>query len=311
MISNRKQMVSDLRCIHEVCTALSTGLGSPEVRIFPRVSCDTFCQSAWSAANTPTVSPAIRQLPALERSLFSLPSLALLRLKPPYGHGGTRWGDPRILSPLTRIISTSSLENWDGPKVDLLPCPVRPGLGCSNIFQISPIPSDGFHIVRDHHILVSVPLLSDLLVKQTLLHPSHPTGPSRTQFTIPPLATWTKCRVAAPKIWAHQGAMKSADGAICKTTASLDKALRATRSFWQDFPTPYHPTWTSLLADYSQQVTPIPPSNSPGYNELYKSIITSPDSACRWHSVLCLALIPLGLLASPRAPPIFQFVKTT
>ena len=141
------------------------------------------------------------------------------------------------------------------------------------------IPSDGFHIVRDHYILVSVPLLSDLLVKYELLHPSHPTGPSRTQFTIPPLATWTKCRVAAPKIWAHQGAIKSADGTICTTTASLDEALRATRSFWQDFPTPYHPTWTSLLADYSQQVTPIPPCDPPGYNELYKSIITSPDSA--------------------------------
>ena len=141
------------------------------------------------------------------------------------------------------------------------------------------IPSDGFHIVRDHYILVSVPLLSDLLVKYELLHPSHPTGPSRTQFTIPPLATWTKCRVAAPRIWAHQGAIKSADGTICTTTASLDEALRATRSFWQDFATPYHPTWTSLLADYSQQVTPIPPCDPPGYNELYKSIITSPDSA--------------------------------
>ena len=34
-----------------------------------------------------------------------------------------------------------------------------------------------------------------------------------------------------------------------------------------------------LLADYSQQVTPIPPCDPPGDNELYKSIITSPDSA--------------------------------
>jgi len=93
------------------------------------------------------------------------------------------------------------------------------------------------------------------------------------------VATWTKCRVAAPTIWAHQGAIKSADGAICTTTASLDAALRTTQSFWQDFPTPYHPTWSSLLADYSLQVTPLPPCVPPGYNEFYyKSVITSSDS---------------------------------
>ena len=57
------------------------------------------------------------------------------RSRPPSGHGGTLWGNPRLRSPLIRIISTCCLENWDGPKVDLLPCPVRPGLGCSNIFQ--------------------------------------------------------------------------------------------------------------------------------------------------------------------------------
>ena len=224
-----------------------------------------------SHSNNPTVSPAIRQLPALERSLLSLSHPTTSKVKATIWAWWHSVGQPRLLSPLIRIISTSCLENGDGPKVNLSPCPVRPGLGCSNIFQA--------YLAMDHYILVSVPLLSDLLVKYELLHPSHPTGPSRAQFTIPPLATWTKCRVAAPKIWAHQGAIKSADGTICTTTASLDEALRATRSFWQDFPTPYHPTWTSLLADYSQQVTPIPPCDPPGYNELYKSIITSPDSA--------------------------------
>lgn len=122
-------------------------------------------------------------------------------------------------------------------------------------------------------------LLSELLTKYDLLHPSQPPGPTRTQFTIPPVATWTKCRIAAPKIWAHQGAIKSADGAICTTTATLDAALRATRAFWQDFPAPFHSAWSSLLADYTQQITPLPPCSPPGYNEFYKSIITSPDSA--------------------------------
>ena len=140
-------------------------------------------------------------------------------------------------------------------------------------------PAEGYHIVRDTHYLVSVPLLSDLLVKYSLLHPSQPLGPTRTQFTIPPAATWTKCRVAAPKIWAHQGAIKSSDGTICTTTASLDAALPATRSFWQDFPTPFHPAWATLLNDYTQQIKPLPSSLPPGYTEFYKSIITSPDSA--------------------------------
>ena len=94
---------------------------------------------------------------------------------------------------------------------------------------------------KKKHYLVAAPLLSDLLIKYALLHPSQPPGPTRTQFTLPPVATWTKCRIAAPKIWAHQGAIKSADGTICTTTASLDAALRATRSFWQDFPTPISP----------------------------------------------------------------------
>lgn len=140
-------------------------------------------------------------------------------------------------------------------------------------------PTDGYHVVCDNHYLVSVPFLSDLLVKYDLLHPSQLPGPTRTQFTVPPVATWTKCRVSAPKIWAHQGVIKSADGTVCTTTASLDAALRATRSFWQDFPTPFHPSC-------------LPPA----YNEFYKSIITSPDSA------LSLAPIPLSVIACPWNP---------
>ena len=229
-----------------------------------------------SHSNNPTVSPAIRQLPALERSLLSLSHPTTSKVKATIWAWWHSVGQPQtpVSNPHHFNLLSRKLGRAKGRLVTL------PSASWTWLLQHFPdIPSDGFHIVRDHYILVSVPLLSDLLVKYELLHPSHPTGPSRTQFTIPPLATWTKCRVAAPKIWAHQGAIKSADGTICTTTASLDEALRATRSFWQDFPTPYHPTWTSLLADCSQQVTPIPPCDPPGYNELYKSIITSPDSA--------------------------------
>ena len=73
--------------------------------------------------------------PPLKGHSFHSPILPPPRSRPPSGHGGILWGNPRLLSPLIRIISTSCLENWDGPKVDLSPCPVRPGLGCSNIFQ--------------------------------------------------------------------------------------------------------------------------------------------------------------------------------
>ena len=76
-----------------------------------------------------------------------------------------------------------------------------------------------------------------------------------------------------------QGTIKSSDGTICKTSRALDLALRATRSFWQDSPTPYHPSWTSLLTTYSAQTSPFPHSSPPGYDSLYRAVITSPDSA--------------------------------
>ena len=229
-----------------------------------------------SYSNTPAASSAIQQLPALDCSLLSLPIPTTSNVK------ASIWAWWHTLRQTQKISSNSHHFNILSRKLSrakgrLVTLPSPSWTWLLNHFPDTP--TDRFHIVRDHYYLVSVPLLSDLLVKYELLHPSHPPGPSRTQFTIPPVATWTNCRVAAPKIWAHQGAIKSADGAICTTTASLDAALRATRSVWQDFPTPYHPTWSSLLTDYSQQITPLPSCLPPGYNEFYKSVITSPDSA--------------------------------
>ena len=106
--------------------------------------------------------------------------------------------------------------------------------------------------------LIPLPLLSDLL-KYDLLHVKIPPSLVRPQFTIPPPATWSKCRVAAPKIWAHQGPIRSAGGTPCRTSSTLDLALRATRSFWQESPTPHHPSWHSLLSTYASQTSPFFP----------------------------------------------------
>ena len=116
------------------------------------------------------------------------------------------------------------------------------------------------------------------MIKYELLHP--PTSSNtRTQFSAPSPATWSKCRVAAPKIWAHQGIIKSESGEICTTSATLDSALRATRSFWQDFPPPYHSHWHELLSFYASKVSPVPHSFPPDFDDFYKSITSSPDSA--------------------------------
>ena len=88
-----------------------------------------------------------------------------------------------------------------------------------------------------------------------------------------------KCRVAAPKIWAHQGVIKSESGHICTTSSTLDSALRATRSFWQDFPSPYHSHWTELLSFYASRVSPVPHCSPPNFDDFYKAITSSPDSA--------------------------------
>ena len=56
-----------------------------------------------------------------------------------------------------------------------------------------------FPIHHDSHVTLPAPLLSDLLIKYELLHP--PTSNvTRTQFSVPSPATWSKCRVAAQRV---------------------------------------------------------------------------------------------------------------
>lgn len=82
-----------------------------------------------SHTNNPTVSPAIRQLPVLERSLVSLPSPTTSKVKAAISAWWHSVGRPQNPISSNPYILTSSLANWDGPKVALLLCPSRPGLG--------------------------------------------------------------------------------------------------------------------------------------------------------------------------------------
>ena len=66
---------------------------------------------------------------------------------------------------------------------------------------------------------------------------------------------------------------------ICTTSSTLDAALRATRSFWQDFPSPYHSHWTELLSFYASRVSLVPHCSPPNFDDFYKAITSSPDSA--------------------------------
>ena len=84
---------------------------------------------------------------------------------------------------------------------------------------------------------------------------------------------------SAPKLARHHGSIRAADGSICVTTASLDQALRATRDFWSERPSPYHPDWSYLLAEYSQGTSSLPSCPPPSYQQFYHSTINSPDSA--------------------------------
>ena len=100
-----------------------------------------------------------------------------------------------------------------------------------------------------------------------------------SQFSTPPSHTWHKCRHAASKIARHTGIIRSATSDVCKTTADLDRALRATRSFWQENPCPCDPSWSSLLQDYAASTSTFSPCLPPTYDDFYHAIVTSPDSA--------------------------------
>ena len=101
---------------------------------------------------------------------------------------------------------------------------------------------------------------------------------TRPQFSSPSTRTW-QSRFAAPKVAQHHGAIRSSSGELCTTTKTLDQVLRATRSFWSQPPSPYHPDWTLLLKDYALTSAHFPSCNAPNYDDFYHSVITSPDSA--------------------------------
>ena len=203
---------------------------------------------------------------------YSLPTLhPSYPLKPSSGHGGTQKAATFLKTNLPHFTTIFSPVNYHMPVIPLL----RFRLSLTTGFSLTFLPSS---------LLPSLLLFSPFLffpislpnmtypmrILPHLLHdPSFPL----------PVTTWAKCRVAAPKIWAHQGTIKSADGTPCRTSHSLDLALRATRAFWQDSPTPYHPSWTPLLTSYASANTPFPPTPPPAYDEFYHAVISSPDSA--------------------------------
>ena len=113
-----------------------------------------------------------------------------------------------------------------------------------------PSVSSSYPIVHDTFVSVPIILLSRLLTQYDNYSPLL-IDPSLGLSSLLPSHTWHKCRHAAPKIARHTGIIRSTTGDVCKTTADLDRALRATRSFWQEYPCPYDPSWSSLLQDYA------------------------------------------------------------
>ena len=134
-------------------------------------------------------------------------------------------------------------------------------------------------LVQDHHVHIPLLFLSKLLIQYDTLQVSQPILRPQTQFSTHPTQTWHKCRVAAPKTSQYQGTVRSSNGTLCTSTATLDQALRATRKFWQEPPLPHDPYWDTLLSAYSDACTPFPHCSPPSYTSLYHAVITSPDSA--------------------------------
>ena len=230
-----------------------------------------------SLSSSPSPTSASQSLVSLQRSLLSAnpPTLASIKARiwawwHSDGQRNNSSPSPFHYNLLSRKLSHA--RNFQ------LTIPLASFTWLISHFPALSVPS--IRTIHDSYAIIPVTLLANLLAKYDLLHTKLPSSSSsKSQFSSPPTATWHKCRVAAPKIWAHQGTIKSSDGTICKTSRALDLALRATRSFWQDSPTPYHPSWTSLLTTYSAQTSPFPHSSPLGYDSLYRAVITSPDSA--------------------------------
>ena len=134
-------------------------------------------------------------------------------------------------------------------------------------------------IIQDSFVYVPTLLLSRLLTQYEIIHASRSHHVPRSQFTTSPSHTWSKCRSAAPKIAKHTGIVRDSQGQICSSTAALDRALRATRAFWQERPCSWDPAWAPLLSSYSSASSPFPSCPPPTADDLYHSVVTSPDSS--------------------------------
>ena len=221
---------------------------------------------------SPSLAP--HDLLPLTRALLRLPSATLLHLK---AHYWAWWRQRRSpsLPPQTDAHHLHVLKKLiANPKSHLLTVPRPSWEWLLHYFPSDPHPSI---FVHDHHVMVPLMSLSRLLIQydtqqasQTLLRP-------RTQFSTPPTHTWHKCRIAAPKTSPHHGSIRSSSGTLCTTTATLDRALRATRHFWQEL---CLMTLNGMRCSPPTQQSALPSLNvPPSYSSLYHAVITSPDSA--------------------------------
>ena len=230
-------------------------------------------QSLTSSPSPPT------NIASLSRSLRQLGSPSLLRVKATFWHW---WRTQKgCFNNLTNaphhkyLHILQSLLRAPSSHLVQVPCP------CWN-WLVSQFPSftvPSFPILHDRFVLIPLHYLSQLINQYQISHTRLYRPIRSSQFTSPPTHTWHKCRFAAPKIARHTGVIRSASGDICTTTTQLDSALRATRAFWSDFPPPTSPHWSSLLYQYSTACSPFPFCSPPSIDDIYHSIITSPDSA--------------------------------
>ena len=222
-----------------------------------------------------TNSHSASNLQPLIRSLLSLSSPSLLSVK------AAIWSWWRHSSRTNKPLSPSHHYNLLQRKIrdpKSLQC-ILPRLSWEWLLSHFPSASSSYPIVHDAFVSVPIILLSRLLTQYDVLFSSTDRPIPRSQFSTPPTHTWHKCRNAAPKITRHTGIIRSDTGDVCKTTADLDRALRATRFFWQDYPCPYDPSWSSLIQDYAASSTPFSLCRPPTYDDFYYAIVTSPDSA--------------------------------
>ena len=216
---------------------------------------------------------------SLSRSLRQLVSPSLLRVKAVFWHWWRtqkgRFNDLTNAPDHKHIHILQALLR--SPSSHLIQVPCQSWNWFVAQFPSLSIPS--FSILHDRFALVPFHYLSQLIHQYQIINTRIDRPLRSSQFTTPPTLTWQKCRFAAPKIARHTGVIRSASGDICTTTSQLDSALRATRAFWSDFPPPTSPHWNSLLYQYSTACSPFPFCPPPSLDDVYHSIITSPDSA--------------------------------